>query len=360
MPDLQIDNTPADRIRRKRPRSRWGLLLPVSLGIFLALFALAVLWLFARAFAVLILSVTIADALGPLARRLEKRMRRPVAVSLIYVGLLAIALLAIGAIGPSMARQGQEVADRAPEIVDQVRQIANRWLNVVPGSAATALPNLAQGFISKLASLPLVFGSGLITALIIVFLSFYWLIAEPQINGFLRSLFPPEKRKKADEVREKMSRAMGGYVRGVCLTSLAVGSLTWIGLTLVGVPFALPLALVATVAEFIPYVGPVIAAVPGIAVAFLDSPHKALWALGVYVAVQQAEGHLLSPNILRRETDVPQALVIFALLAGGAVGGVLGAVVAVPVAGALKVLVEEVFAPMIRRWSGAESNVARE
>src|SRR5690606_317594 len=97
-----------------------------------------------------------------------------------------------------------------------------------------------------------------------------------------------------------------------------------------------------------------LAAIPGIFVALMDSPEKALWALVVYVAVQQIEGNILYPNILRRETDVPQVLVLFALFAGGAVGGVLGALVAVPLAGGLKVLVEDVFAPAVRRWSGAQ------
>jgi predicted PurR-regulated permease PerM len=152
----------------------------------------------------------------------------------------------------------------------------------------------------------------------------------------------------------EMSRAVGGYLRAVTLDALATGALAGIGLALAGVPFPLALGAITAVGEYVPYVGTTLAAVPAILVGLLVSPQKAILAAIVYVVVQQIEGHLLTPNIMRSQTNVPQALVVIALFGGFVVGGVLGALVAVPIAGAVKVLVERVVAPAVRRWSHAE------
>jgi predicted PurR-regulated permease PerM len=149
-----------------------------------------------------------------------------------------------------------------------------------------------------------------------------------------------------------MGHVMGGYVRGVAIDAVAVGLLSWTGMWLLGVDFAFALGLITALGEFIPYVGPFAAAVPAVLIALLQSPMKAVWTLVVYAGIQQIEGHLLTPNIMRRETNIPQPLVIIALFAGGSVGGILGAIVSIPVAGACMVFVQRVIAPAIReRWS---------
>lgn len=117
----------------------------------------------------------------------------------------------------------------------------------------------------------------------------------------------------------------------------------------IGVQYPLVLALISASSEPIPVIGPIIGAVPALAVALLDSPTQALIVLAFKVGLQQFEGQLLAPNIMRRQTDVPQLLVLFALLAGTAVGGLLGALVAIPLAGALKVVVMRIIAPALRR-----------
>lgn len=143
--------------------------------------------------------------------------------------------------------------------------------------------------------------------------------------------FVPERHSRLGAVRGKVSRSMNGYLRGVLLVDSPQPSSTWVGRPLPAY-CAVPLALLTALGEFIPYVVPVIAAVPGILVALMQSPQTAFWALIVYIAVQQIEGHLLTPNIMKRETDLPQHLVIIALFAGGTLGGLLGALVAAPAA----------------------------
>ncbi len=113
------------------------------------------------------------------------------------------------------------------------------------------------------------------------------------------------------------------------------------------------LALLAALGEFVPVVGPIAASVPAIVIALLDSPLKALLVLAFYAVVQLAESYLLLPNVMRTQSDIPPLLVLFALAAGGAIGGILGALVAIPLAGAIQVLVVRVLAPTVRRWTGA-------
>jgi predicted PurR-regulated permease PerM len=106
----------------------------------------------------------------------------------------------------------------------------------------------------------------------------------------------------------------------------------------------------------VPLIGPIIVAVPVVLVAFLQSPSLALFALLLYIALQQIEGQLLTPLIMRQQTDVPQTLVIFAVVAGGAIGGLLGVLVSIPLAAALRVFALEVVVPVVRRWTGADAN----
>ena len=352
--EVQTTADPVEPQRAEPERSGyWHLVFPVAAGIFVGLGVLAIVWLFARSFAVLVLSVTIADALSPFARTLQKYMPRTVAVALIYVALIGLLGLVGYFLAPMLVNEATQVIGRAPELISSLEQQAHRWFGIPAGALADVISS-AQSWSDRLLSVPLTLGTALITAVIILFLSFYWLLAAPAIYGFLQSLFPENRRRQVAQLRDGVSRAMGGYFRGVVLNALATGSLAWIGLYIAGVNYSFALGVLTALGEFIPYLGPIVTAIPGIAIALLQSPTKALWALLVYVIVEQTEGHLLTPNIMRRETDVPQVLVIIALFAGGSVGGVLGAIVSVPLAGALKVIAEQAVAPAIRRWSGAD------
>jgi predicted PurR-regulated permease PerM len=140
----------------------------------------------------------------------------------------------------------------------------------------------------------------------------------------------------------------------VALGGLAVGVITYIGLSIIGVQYALVLSLFAGIMEFAPVIGPIIAAIPMLAIALLASPTQFLIVLIFVIILQQVESALLTPNIMKSQTEASPLLVILALVAGHSVGGLLGALVAIPLAASLRVLVTRVIAPGIRRWSGAQ------
>jgi predicted PurR-regulated permease PerM len=142
---------------------------------------------------------------------------------------------------------------------------------------------------------------------------------------------------------------MGGYVRGVVIDALIVGLLATAGLWLIGYEYAVVAGLISAIGELFPVIGPVLAAVPIVLVALLDSPRQAIIVLVFYILLQQVEGQILTPLVMKSQTDVPEVLVLFALVSGAAVAGLLGALVAIPAAAAARVIVVDALAPALRR-----------
>lgn len=328
-------------------RTNWRFALLLALGIFAGFGAIALFWVLWRPMAVLVLNIAIADAFSPLVCRLERWMNRAVAAALLYLCLLALIGTAAILLGPRLLEEAKAILQEIPAAATRLQ---HSFRNAPILSDAQTLRSIADRGLSYLITVPLVLSKAALTAILTLFLSFYWLIATPSANIFVRSLFPSSLLVHVDRVLRELSMAMGGYLRGITLDALATGTLTGVGLLIAGVQYPLALGVITALGVFIPYIGTTVASIPAILIGLLDSPQRAVWAAVVYIGVQQIEGHLLTPNIMRSQTNVPQALVVIALFAGFATGGVLGALVAVPIVGAGKVLVESVVAPAIQRW----------
>ena len=153
-----------------------------------------------------------------------------------------------------------------------------------------------------------------------------------------------------------MAKEMGGYFRGALINGLIIGILTSLGMFVIGVNYALVLGLIAGTLEFIPVIGPIIGAVPMVLIALLQSPAKALIALVFAIALHQLESGILVPNIMRTQTSISPLLVLLALTAGLSIGGVFGALVAIPLTAALRVLIIELVFPAIRHRTGVQAS----
>lgn len=191
-------------------------------------------------------------------------------------------------------------------------------------------------------------------AVLVAFISLYTLIAAPNTHEMILSVVPKEREEKVNHVLGRIVHTMGGYVRAVSITGAIIGTLSYVGLLLIGVNFPLALAIVAGVSEFIPFIGPFVSGALMVSVAFLQSPTKALITLIFVIGLQQLEGNLIAPNVMHPQTCISPLTAVFALFAGASVGGVLGALIAVPLAAALRVLVVDVLLPALRRQTGAE------
>jgi predicted PurR-regulated permease PerM len=317
---------------------------------------LGMLWaisLLAQPLALLAFGITLAESLAPIANWLSRWLPRAIAVVLVYVALLLV-LAAIGyALIPTLASQIREASKRIPDLLTIIQQwLASRNLQI-SGNVLNALTSQIGSVSSALVSLPVALFSSLLNIVVIFFISIYWLMEAPAIRNFFLSLFPGGRRERVGSVLDKMGQQMGGFIRGAVLDGLVIGTSTYVGLYLLGINYALVLGLLAGLLEFVPWVGPIIAAVPLVGSALLQSPTKALLALGFVLVLHQFEGNIVLPNIMGTQTEISPLLVMLALLAGGAIGGILGAIIAIPLAAALRVFVREVIAPAVRRQTGA-------
>lgn len=281
-------------------------------------------------------------------------MPRVLAVLIVYLGLL----LVLGIVGvlvlPPLLQQAQESIERIPELLVRARRLLGRVDLVAEERLLQAAQSAAEGLSGTVIALPLMVLSATLEAALVIVLSIYWLLAMPALREFTLSLFPDSSRKRAGDLLGEMGQTIGGYVRGTALDGLILGVAAYAGYMLIGVSYPLVLALLAGLGGFVPFIGPLLAVIPAVLLALLDSPAKALVVIGFYIGLQQLEGNLLLPNILGRQADIPPLLVVFAFFAGGSVGGVLGAIVAIPFAAMLRVFFLRVVAPTIRHWSGAQ------
>jgi predicted PurR-regulated permease PerM len=324
-----------------------------AMALILGLGLLWVVSLLAKTLAVIAFGITLAAALAPIANWLDRWLPRALAVVLVYLAVL-LALAGVGYILiPTLVDQVQQATTRIPDLFKIVQQwLANR--NIEIGSSLISTLTSQLGNVSSaLVSLPIAVFSSLFDIVVMFFISIYWLIEAPAIHSFLLSLFPKGRRERVDYVVRRMGREMGGFIRGAVLDGLIIGASTYIGLSLLGINYALVLGMIAGLLEFVPWVGPIIAAVPLVGSALLQSPTKALEALAFVLVLHQFEGNIVLPNVMYTQTAISPLLVLIALLVGGAVGGVLGALVAIPLAAALRVFVREVIAPAARRRTGA-------
>lgn len=310
----------------------------------------------ARPIGFLVIAVAIAEALAPLVARCGHRLPRGVAIAVVYL-LLAAVLAAIGwLVVPPLVAQGWELALRAPEVgllVQRYMDEGNATFAPQLSALLTTVTRQAGGFIL---ALPVRALAAFVNVVLLVFLSAYWLAGAPRLRRFALTLLPVRRHADAARLFAEIGQSMGGYARGTAINAVVMGVLAGGGLAVIGVRYPIVLGTLTMLLEPLPVVGPILAAVPVVLVALLDSPGKAALALGLYVVLQQIEGQLLTPNIMRRQTDIPQMLVLFAVLTGGAVGGLLGVVAAIPLVAALRVLALRVVAPVVRRWTGAATD----
>lgn len=330
---------------------RWSLVVAAALVLSFGLFLLV--WTMAKPLEMLLFAVVIAESLSPVISWLTRWIPRAAAILLVYIGLIVVIVGAVWLIFPPVIIQMTQGAGQSPEVVRHVQDVITQKTGLTDSQLTKGLGQLLTRFSGTLSTLPFRIASDFFNITIVYFLSIYWLFVTPSLKRFVMSLAPSDHQPKIDQVLRDMGHAMGGYVRGSVLSGLITGSLAFVGLTLIHVNYALALGFLTFFGELIPVVGIIAVGALVVIVAMLQSFTYALLALAVFTIIIFLESHLIAPNIMRSQTTVSQVLVLFALIAGASIGGILGALVAIPLSGAIRVLVIEVLAPAFRRWSGA-------
>jgi len=301
-----------------------------------------------------LIALFVAVSLDPAVRWLiRKRVRRPYAVSIVVLCLVALFAVFIWSILPPAIEQGGKLFADLPGYVRRlsdesgaVREFTDRYqltdrLTGLAADLPARLAGGAVGFVQK-------FLGALASSLTVLVLAIYFMADMPRLERGLVRLFPPRRRPRVTEIVEVVVDKVGGYMIGNLLISLVAGVSTFVCLELVGVPFALPLAVTVAIADLIPMVGATLGAVICVAVsAFtVDIWPGAVIVLIFFVAYQQVENYLIAPRVMRNTVDLPAVAVLLVALIGGAVLGLVGAVMAIPVAAAVKVLMSPTIAAM--------------
>ncbi|MBO2520664.1 MAG: AI-2E family transporter [Clostridia bacterium] len=296
------------------------------------------------------LALAVAYLGYPLVKALERReVPRVVAILLMYAMFAAAAVLLVYAVLPSLERELQLMMELLPgqmrrlealfrDVLRGVRRIPlPSGLEALAGLAVQRVEALLHGVAARAAEALVAAFSHLFNLILAPFLAYYILRDLDDLAKTAVSWLPAGARRDVLELASRVHRAVGGFVRGQLIVSLAVGLLIALGLSLLGVRYALILGLLAGLFDIIPYFGPILGAVPAVAFALLRSPLTALWTLLLFVAVQQLEGSLLSPKVVGEQVGLHPLTVIFSVLAGGELLGVAGMLLAVPFAAAVKV-----------------------
>jgi predicted PurR-regulated permease PerM len=300
----------------------------------------------------------LAIGLAPIVRAVERqkilpvgtrRFPRWVAILTLYVALLSV-LVGVGfAVVPPLVAQAQALSRRIPDLFARAQQfLMDRGLIDHELTMTEALQKAPSGVLSSGGdAVATVIGAvmgiagGVFGLLTILILTFYMLVESDTIFRRFVRLFPVEQRLRVATVSSDISMKVSAWLGGQLLLGAIIGVTATVGLWLIGVPYFFVLGLIAGIGELIPMVGPLLSAIPAIVVALTVSPGLALATAVFFLAQQQFENHLLVPKLMERQVGVSAVTVIVALLIGGSLLGIVGALLAVPTAAALQVIIDE-------------------
>jgi predicted PurR-regulated permease PerM len=314
---------------------------------------LAGLWLLAQLWTLLALFIALllTAALDPPVSRLERRgVPRLVSIAIIVLALAGLVAGALVLVVPPLVEQGTQFADALPGYLDrlQVFARANPELIARVQGAAGGGQNTPQAIASQFLAAGAGLFRGISAFLIVLVLTAYLLADGERIYDRTVRYLPHDQRVRIRQALPEISRVFSGYLLGQLLTSLLFGGFTYVVLTVLGVPQPLLLALLAAVADAIPVVGVVIATVPAVLLALTVSPLAAGIVLALYLAYQQVENYVSVPWVYQGTLELHPFAVLFAVLVGAQLLGVLGVLLALPIAAAV---------PVIERiWGGQSSS----
>ena len=322
-------------------------------------FTVALLWaayLVRGALLLIYVSSLVAIGLSPVVTRLERRrirgtkaLPRWVAILEVYLFLVVIIVLVTVLVFPPLIEQARAFWTAIPDLLDRAQTwLMERGVLTHKLSFGEAVQQAAGGggtdAVTTLVGAISGFVGGVFGILTILILAFYLLLDSRQMFKNFISLFPRTKRAQVEDVSRRISSKVSAWLAGQLLLGAIIGTTAAIGLKLLGVPYFFVLALIAGLGEMIPVVGPILSAIPAVGVALTVSPATALFVGIFFLVQQQVENHLLVPKIMERQVGVSAGMVIMALLIGGSLLGIVGAILAVPTAAILQVVFQEFIA----------------
>jgi predicted PurR-regulated permease PerM len=282
-------------------------------------------------------ALLVMTILNPLVTRLSKfKIPRAVSIIVVYVLTLGIIGVALAGIIPPLADQTTTFVNNLPEYIENLA-IPNIVMEPVVNQLFSALGE----FPAQAAKATISIFSNLINVLLVLIFAFYLLMARSKQDEQFDMFFGKERSKKIAKIIDTLEIKLGGWARGQLILMLLVGSITYTGLRLLGIPYALPLAILAGLLEIVPYFGPIIAAIPAVIIGFSISPIIGIATTALAFLIQQLENYLIVPKIMEKSVGVSPIIILLALTIGFKIAGPMGALISVPVFITLQVFVKE-------------------
>ncbi len=308
------------------------------------LLLLLIAWEIRAVLIALFVAFILMSGFAPLVDRLVKRgLNKTLAVIVTY--FLAIVFLAtlLFAVIPPLVREIREFASSLTVYVNWLSTTfgnsnvpgitTDKIVDTILSKIDTAVPNLLGVAFDAL-------GVFLLFIAVAVF-TFYLLLERDKLKRNLHHLLPHLPKERVDNLAHKIEEKLGSWMRGEIVLMLIIGIATYIGLTLLRVEFALPLAVIAGLLEIVPNFGPTIAAIPAVIIAFVQAPILAVGVIALYLLIQQLENNIIVPKLMEKAVGLSPLVIIFSLLVGGTLFGVIGALLAVPAAAIIHVIIED-------------------
>ena len=324
----------------------------VLLTVIGVLGGLYLLWVIRGVILILFMAVFLAVALGPAVDFYQRRLRlrRIAAIALTYVNVLLVATVIGFLVVPPIVEQSAKFVENVPEYVDTIgnnktiKDFDEKY-DITPKlqEEADKLPERFGDAASTLQSIVIGVVSAVFTIVTVLVLAFFLLLDGKRLFEWIIAELGPVRGPRVREIADDVYRSVGGYVRGATTIALIAGAATYVMLTILGVPFAVPLAVLAAFFSLIPLVGATIAGVIIAVVAALggDFPTDVIaWSV-FFIVYQQIENNVLQPQIFKRTVALHPLVVIVAILVGASLLGIVGALVAIPIAGSIQIIVKD-------------------
>lgn len=311
------------------------------LKVFGILVALYIVFLIREILFALFVSLLLSSVIEPLATHFEKkRIPRVLAALLIYIGLFGIIGISFAVLIPVIFRD-------VPEVTQQLQQYIHTFslTNKIP-----FLQDISSNLIFTEARIQTLFTQvgeifgGIFSFLLVLVFTFYLVIQKDPLHQIVHSVVPDTHLSRVLASIQKVRDTLGAWFRGQLILGLISGTVVFIGLSLFGIKYAAICALLAGILEFVPYLGPVSASVPALLLAFIQGgPGLFLLVLIFYIVIQQIQNNFIVPKVMQKAIGLNPVLSIVAVLVGAQFAGILGALIALPVATALKTILQDIF-----------------
>jgi predicted PurR-regulated permease PerM len=333
----------------------WGLARDQSI---VTLSAIALLWVASQIIGrllhvvvIVLLAVVLAYALEPALSLGGRLLPRGAAAILIYAVALGVIAGLVLFLGPPLIQQSESFATRLPAYVNQLNAYtAARGVDI-----HSSVRDFAQSALTSVVNVVEVLAGGLADAAVVLFLGFWFMVDGRRIRELANRLVPRDRRDQVRFIEDTVSQVVGAYIRGQILMATIIGTSAGVGSWILGVHYPVLIGMLAFLFELVPLVGPILGSVPAIAISLTQPFPLVLYVIAFFVVMQLIENNVLAPRITGGAVGLHPVVALLAIVAGADLGGIVGALFAVPLAGVVSVLVAAAW----KGWHGQPVVVER-